>query len=243
MPEAVVYDPLILLSREGEKFQFTLNEIERRVIVREVFLTRTYFPTITTDQNFDIRESDIVIDIGAQVGIFSVYAAKIAKKGYVYAFEPVGENFARLIEHVNINSIKNISLVNKGVSDRNKSAELFLCEGNTGGHSLNENKFRSLKEKPRGAVTIECVSLQSIFDTNGIEICDFLKLDCEGEEANILTNLPDPYFSRIRKIALEFHAPIVNEVALAVFLTTKGFRVTISNVGSTLGMIFAYRKQ
>lgn len=226
----------------GKILRFELNDFEKKIMFNEVFRSQNYFPKINADQDFKIGKRDTVIDIGANVGLFSIYAATLAKRGKVYAFEPVKDNFKRLGRHKKINRSENLTLVNKGVSNRNKRAMIYLCEKNSGGHSLNKNKFKYLGEITKATEAIDCVTLKSIFDKYKILRCDFLKLDCEGEEANILMRLPNIYFRRIDKISLEFHRPVVDEIKLAGFLAKRGFRVTINNFGSTLGMIFAKRR-
>jgi FkbM family methyltransferase len=166
----------------------------------------------------------------------------VASRGLVYAFEPVGENFKRLEFHKKINKLHNIILENKAVSDRSKYAKIYLIEKNSGGHSLNKNKFKLLNEKIRGTEIVECITLREVFKKNNIKKCDFLKIDCEGEEFNILSKVPDSLFAKIDKISLEFHHPVVDEVRLGRFLAQKGFIVTVSNLGNILGMIFAKRK-
>ena len=135
----------------------------------------------------------------------------------------------------------NLTLVNKGVSDKDKRVKIFRCRNNSGGSSINKNKFKVLNEKYDSVDYIDCISLKHIFDKFNIKRCDFLKIDCEGEESKILTGLPDKYFMKIEKIVLEYH-PTVDEIKLARFLVKKGYKVTITNFGSKLGMIFAKRK-
>lgn len=234
---------LIKVKNEKRKvLSFKLSVFEKRIILNEIFFSKNYFPKINKEQDFGIGEKDIVIDIGAHVGIFSIYVASMAKKGKVYAFEPVKKNFKRLEYHKHLNKLDNLTLVNKCVSDKNKRVKIYLAQKNTGGHSLNRNKFKSLREVVRGSEIVDCITLKSIFDTYKIQTCNFLKLDCEGEEAHILKALPRDYFKKIDKIVLEFHHPIVNEIKLAEYLAKQGYRVTINNVGSTLGMIFAKKK-
>jgi FkbM family methyltransferase len=233
----------VVKSKKGKnkKIKFKLNDFEKKIILDEVCYAKHYFPKINTSQDFSIKEEDIIIDIGANVGIFSVYAANLAKKGKVYAFEPVKENFDRLKFHRELNRVGNLFLINKGVSNKNKKIKIYLCSEHSGGHSTNKNKLKALNESIKSVVFVECVSLKTIFDQYEIKRCDFLKIDCEGEEYKILKCLPKPYFKRIEKIALEFH-PSVNEIKLAKHLVKMGFRVTISNFGSKLGMIFAKKK-
>jgi hypothetical protein len=86
------------------------------------------------------------------------------------------------------------------------------------------------------SIEIECVSLQQVFEANKIQICDLLKIDCEGAEYDILYNLPDVFFSRIKEIRLEFHNHLQNTLntgaALAEFLKSKGFQIVILQSGS-----------
>src|SRR6266508_6011309 len=52
---------------------------------------------------------------------------------------------------------------------------------------------------------VKAVSLKDIFDAHAVEQCDFLKLDCEGAEYDILFSLAVDYFRRIKRIAMEYH--------------------------------------
>ncbi|OHA04985.1 MAG: hypothetical protein A2934_04085 [Candidatus Sungbacteria bacterium RIFCSPLOWO2_01_FULL_47_10] len=226
-------------KREAVKFK--LNAFERKVILNEVCHSQNYFPRISAEQDFRIKENDTVIDIGAHVGIFSVYAANLARNGRVYSFEPVKKNFKRLEYHRRINNLNNITAVCKGVSDKNKNVTIFLCKKNSGGNSMYKRKFSCMNETAGSPEIITCITLKSIFDEYRIKRCNFLKMDCEGEEYKILKSLPNRYFKKIEKISLEFHHPIVNELRLAKHIANRGFRVTIRDVGRPLGMIFAKR--
>lgn len=233
---------LITLNNEkvGE-VKFVLDNFESGLILKEVYGTENYFPKINNNQNYSLKPDDIVIDIGANVGLFTVYAAKLAPKGKVYSFEPVKGNFERLQSHVELNGIKNVVTVNKAVSDKNKKTKIYLIEKNSGGHSINKNKFKIHNEKVFSTEQIECISLKEVFDKYKIRHCSFLKLDCEGEEYKILTKLPESYLNKIDKISLEYHPSVVDVIKLARHLAKNNFRVAISNFGRNLGMMFAWR--
>jgi FkbM family methyltransferase len=231
----------------GKKtLKFDLTYTEKEWILKEVVYSESYFPKINRELDFKIGQNDTVIDIGGNVGIFSIFAASLARSGKVYSFEPVKENFERLKHNKELNGSKNITLENKGVSDKRKKAKIYLIKKNTGGHSMEKNKFKYLRENIRGTETIECIPLKDIFDKYNLSKCDFLKIDCEGEEFKILSKLPHQYFRRIDKIALEFHRPVVDPLRLGKYLTKQGFTVIITNPwptpGNVLGMIFAKRK-
>jgi FkbM family methyltransferase len=231
--------------KEGLKkvLKYDLTEPERMWTMWEVCYGQIYFPRLSHGiLDYKIEDQDVVIDIGANVGLFSVLAANLAHKGRVYSFEPVRENFERLNSNIKLNDIRNITTENKGVSDKKKKATIHLIE-HSGGHSLSLNKIKLLQEKTSATQKIECISLKDVFDKYKIKRCNFLKLDCEGEEYKILTALPPTYFERIDKIALEFHHPVVDELKLAKHLVKNNFNVTISNFGGKLGMIYAMGKR
>ncbi len=142
-------------NEKGKTLNFRLSSFEEKIILNEVFFSKNYFPKINKEQDFSLKENDVIIDIGAQVGVFSAYAASMAKRGKVYAFEPVKENFKRLEYHKDLNKLTNLTLINKGVSDKDKRIKMYLAQENTGGHSLNRNKFKSLHEVVRGFEMVE----------------------------------------------------------------------------------------
>lgn len=232
---------LISVRGKGKNLKFKLDKFERNIILDEVCHSQNYFPRINCYLDYKIEDKDTVIDIGANVGIFSVFAANLANHGRVYSFEPVKENFERLQYHKKLNRLNNIILEKKAISDRKRKVKIYLIEKNSGGHSFHKGKFKKLHEKIQSTEMVDCLPLKEVFDKYKIKKCNFLKLDCEGEEYKILTKLPAGYFTRIDKIVLEYHKPIVNEIALAKFLFKRGYIITISNYGNVLGMIFAKR--
>jgi|TARA_B110000238_G_scaffold14253_1_gene13866 precorrin-6B methylase 2 len=71
------------------------------MVFKEVWLKNIY-----EKNKIVVEEGDLVIDIGAHIGIFSTYAAELNKTGKIYAFEPFKDNFKRLEMHKEINCKK-----------------------------------------------------------------------------------------------------------------------------------------
>src|SRR3990167_6652949 len=88
--------------RDGTKFLRRAGSFDRFVIW-EVWSLHDY-----DKGGFEIKPKDTVIDIGAQIGAFSVYAAKKASKGKVIAYEPFLESFKILETNRKLNKIKNL---------------------------------------------------------------------------------------------------------------------------------------
>ena len=145
---------------------------------------------------FKIEKNDIIIDIGAHIGIFSLYANQFCKNGKIFCYEPSTENYELLQSNISQNQIKNIFPNNFAVSQSNDSVKLYISPDNTA-HSIYDSTSKSIQVKSR--------TLQNIFDSNKLEICDYLKLDCEGAEYEIIESLPNEYFKKIKQIYIEYH--------------------------------------
>ena len=73
-----------------------------------------------------IKELEVIVDIGAHIGYYSLYSSKKVKNGRVFAFEPFEESFEILIKNLELNQITNVVTQNMGVSHKSGSATLYL---------------------------------------------------------------------------------------------------------------------
>jgi len=88
-----------------------------------------YEPFITDFFKSEIKKGDVVFDIGANIGYFTLIFAKlVGENGKVFAFEPSPDVFAILQKNVEINGYKNIVLSQKAVSSKTEKIKLYLCE-------------------------------------------------------------------------------------------------------------------
>jgi FkbM family methyltransferase len=127
-----------------------------------------------------IRKNMTVIDIGANVGYYTVNLANlVGQKGKVFAFEPDPINFSILEKNVHVNNFKNIILVNKSVSNKLSPTTLFKHPSNPGGHSI--IKPENVGEK----ITVNTTTLDEYFK-NFVGKIDLIKIDVEGSEFNVI---------------------------------------------------------
>jgi FkbM family methyltransferase len=197
-------------------------------------------------------ENSVVIDIGANIGVYSLFVTQ-SKGTRVYAYEPMPENFRFLKENVALNSMEQrIMPFQYAISGKAEKRRLYLGESPL--HSFlpvssspfNAKFSLSAPSTEQESIAVECVSLQQVFEANQIQICDLLKIDCEGAEYDILYNLPEVFFSRIKEIRLEYHNHLHNTLntgdALAEFLKAKGFQIIMLQRGSPFqGSIWTQR--
>lgn len=159
---------------------------------------------------------DTVVDVGANIGLFSIRVAPLARR--VVAFEPLPDHF-RILKS-NLSPFQHIVPVPKALAGRSGPLDLWVSP-NPGGHSI-------LRDVARGpdSVRVEATTFRDLFADHSIERCDLLKLDCEGAEYESLAAMPDELWPRIARIHLEFHSGPSgwSGEKLAELLREKGYR-------------------
>jgi len=136
-------------------------------------------------EGIDVAPGDVIIDIGAHVGVFSIYAAKKWPEARILAFEPSATNYARLLRNLEAAGVTNVEPHNLAVTSDGRDIDLALARGNTGGTSALRKANGHLVEHAQS------VTLDSIVHGLGKFIGDyprvrFLKIDAEGMEHEIL---------------------------------------------------------
>jgi FkbM family methyltransferase len=142
-----------------------------------------------------LDSNSVFVDVGANVGIYTLKAAKyLDKGGIVLALEPFPDILSTLYHNIQANRFTNVRLRN-------------FCAGKDTGHSMlwmNSNKPNSFSlvkiDKEASSLSTLTVSLDELFGWEGLERLDYLKIDAEGAEQQILVGAT--------KI-LEKHRPII----------------------------------
>lgn len=135
-----------------------------------------------------LKPGNVFYDIGANVGFFSIIAAKlVGDKGKVYAFEP-GEGNASSIRHnARLNNFNHIEVIEKAVSHTSGEGQLLLAKY-SGGHAL------ATADAPpdlAGEVTVDLVSIDDLIAQNKIAPPNFVKIDVEGAELDVLKGMTE----------------------------------------------------
>lgn len=139
-----------------------------------------------------------VVDIGANIGCFSLYANMWAKKVFLYCFEPNPQIFGLLQK--NTSTLENAYLSQCALSDKKGCIDLYLHPKNTGRTSLTP-------VNRKGKIKVSCYSERSgdALKNAGVNNIDVLKVDTEGAEVPILLGLKS-YLPNISVIMLEYHS-------------------------------------
>jgi FkbM family methyltransferase len=145
-------------------------------------------------------DGDVVIDIGAHVGLFSIYLAKRWPVIKVFSFEPFPVNFRNCAENLQLNGITNVVLSPIAITNDNRLLNMATDPHNSGGASAVVKTFES-----NGIVTdLASMTLDEVFLAHEIDRCKLMKIDCEGMEYEIL--LGARVLDKVEYLAGEFHA-------------------------------------
>jgi len=127
-----------------------------------------------------LKKGDIVVDIGASIGYYSLIFAKlIGETGKVIAIEPESKSCQLFKKNIEFNNYKNVILLQKAVSNKTGKAKLLKSK-KFGGSVVFEQD-----SKEEGTVEIKTISLDDYFK----EKINFIKIDAEGSEDKILSGM------------------------------------------------------
>ena len=169
---------------------------------------------------YRVAPDELVVDIGANIGTFSIYAASVCAASRVLSFEPFPDNYRMLLKNVEQNELSRVTCVNQAVAGNRGLRTLRLDSVDSGSHSL-------VSGSSELTVKVECCTLEDIFQRFSLTKIDYLKMDCEGAEYEILENAP----SRIRQIgrlSMETHTISDRKAEdLEKLLRGQGFEVRL----------------
>lgn len=203
--------------------------------IKETFLDRFY-------ERFGTRLEDgwTIVDIGGGLGDYTLFAARAAPHGRVFAFEPFPESFALLQENLAANGVGNVQSFPEAIWSQ---AGVLKIDGSLG--EPGQFISRSTAAQVRQSTEVPSISLAEAFERLAITRCDLMKIDCEGAEYPILFNTPAEVLGRIQRIVMEYHDSITQYTHrdLQEFLSSTGFavRVTPNYVHKDLGYLYAWR--
>lgn len=126
----------------------------------------------------------VFLDIGANIGLYSLPLAREFPNVTIYAFEPHPRNIGCLENSINVNELKNIRLQPFGLSKESDRKSLFLDETDSGGHSLIESNMWNNKSKSK-SIEIELRSLDQWANELPIQQLDVVKIDVQGVEPDV----------------------------------------------------------
>jgi len=147
----------------------------------------------------NVKKGDVVLDIGANIGYYTLIMARlVGDEGKVLAFEPDPDNFALLKKNVEANGYRNVTVVQKAVTDRNGEIKLYRSQENMGDHRI----YETTEDRP--SVSIEAIRMDDYLKNHDVKV-DFIKMDIQGAEYSAIRGMTALFEqNRHLKIVTEF---------------------------------------
>jgi len=221
---AVDVEPLVFRTRNGIVIQ-----VPQRLLhtFKEIFMDECY----VRDLDPHVPETPTIIDVGANVGYFSLFAVSRFANARIFSFEPLPSNFRLLDTHRRLNARWRLTCLEKAVAGHDGVITLSYNANDSFSTSAT---LRGTSGENQETIDVSCVTLQDVFEEFDLNTCDLLKMDCEGAEFDILYNCPSEYLRRVKRITMEVHAdatPGHTIEALEEYLKDHGFVLRRRPVG------------
>jgi len=187
------------------------------------------FWSIFVDECYRLwADSRTILDAGANIGVFSVWAARKLPRATIIAIEPHPETFSRLRHNIYANQFESrVQIMQFALS-----AETVDREMPAAGESQRRALFPQDRSGTGNVVRVPSTTLADLMDRHQLPTIDLLKMDIEGSEWEVLLSTPASVLQRIRRMQFEYHEVHArfgySKAGLFKHLSNAGFSITES---------------
>ncbi len=160
---------------------------------------------------FELRPTDNVLDVGGNLGMFMLWAAPQVPQGRVVTVEPTPRAHFCLALNIVKNGLANVTALNTAIGRDGGRMDMVTYPGiealSHGSHIRPPLLARLLAKWPHRSekVTVAEISLGRVMDEQRLATVNYLKLDCEGAEFEIIRTTGAAHWRRVERIAIEYH--------------------------------------
>ena len=270
LPEDFVYPPGFVQPESVEELEDQFRKLtfpggfscyiqsqpgEAALIYNEVIVKEEYF-----QEGLSVAGARCIMDIGANIGIFTMAVKGRAPEATVYAFEPIPDTFHVLERNVGLLETSDVHLYNVAIGTEDRSEKTFTFFPNMPGNST---AVPALKDDNKPVMdqifgkeiadffyqsetrTVQVRTLSSMIREQGIDHVDYLKIDVEGSEMSVLEGIEDMHWPLFKQMAVEAHTAELREQVCET-LSRHGFDAhTEHGLSSPAGtwLVYAKRRQ
>ncbi len=190
-----------------------LQPLDSIFVNGEIYLDEVY------DRFYKMMQDDIVIDVGAHVGAFTLKAARRVRNGKVVAVEPHPSNYRLLLKNIAFNKLENVIPINSALSNYHGMAKLYLSKDSV------QHSLRSTKGK---YIEVEVKTLDWLLSELKLSKVNFIKIDVEGAELDVLKGAEKTLEENDVFLAIGAYHTQTEAQELSRFLKRRGFRCALS---------------
>lgn len=200
-------EPKFIAEVNGTGFEFDMS-IDDCDMIQDMYYERFEIDMLIQLKRF-LRPGDTFIDIGANIGFMSAYAAGcVGNSGEIHSFEPVRRYFNLLSMLPRLNPEKRFFLNNTALGNTTGSCDIHVARGNIGA-----NSFYPDPEKQYEQETVQIRTFDDYASEKQLKNVKVIKIDCEGHECQVLNGMSS-FFSQVSKkpvILLELSPSVYEE--------------------------------
>jgi FkbM family methyltransferase len=223
--------PFVLELRNG--YRFHIRTAMDAWIIKEICLDHQY-----EHASLPFEDGWTVLDVGAGLGDLAVTMAKQGPHSRICAYEPFPESFALLQENLRRNQVQNVQAFPTAISAQPGPQRFHIAS-----EAVAHTTITTGDSPPGDSIEVQSVTLDQVFAEQHLSRCDYLKMDCEGAEYEILFNASASTLQKIKHLCLEFHdgCTAFSHQDLICFFEERGFQVRITPCPAYrhLGLLYA----
>jgi len=162
-----------------------------------------------------IQNNSIFLDVGANLGYFSLLASYHISLGKIIAFEPVDKNLEILNKNMKLNNVENVEVISKAVADSEGTGR-FAVESNGANSHFEDIVLTHAQMKKEKTVEVEITTLDTFCTRNEI-MPDVIKIDVEGAEVKVLNGATKLLKAKKTNWLVSIHSAKLQEDTLRIF--------------------------
>ena len=184
-------------------------------------------------EHFSPEDGDIVVDVGAHIGRYTIISSKrVGQNGKVVAIEPEPSNFEILNRNIKLNGLTNVIPLNYAVNSKQTKLKLYLPVEESGFTIYNTIMVNRAKPEEK-FIEINANTLDYLLQQNGIRYANWIKIDVEGAEFEVLKGATS-ILSKSKDIALlievhNLHGGTNLYRQIVEFLNVYNFKIEFEN--------------
>jgi FkbM family methyltransferase len=213
--------------------------IETELMYNEIFEGREYLRS-----GIKLGDHDTIIDVGANIGMFTMYLLTNLENPNVHAFEPVPDTFEALQQNMERYPRANVHLYNTGLGASADSSMAMTFFPNMTGNSTAHPEWKAAQREilskaftseellvtyTAEEITVPSTTLSSFIRKNALDRIDLLKIDAEGCEVDILNGIEADHWSLIQQLAMEVHDEAKLLSTVINIVTANGMKATVDD--------------
>jgi len=224
------------------------NRNETEFMYEEIFADKTYL-----NFGIDIPDDACIFDVGANIGLFTLFASRLAPQSVIYSFEPIPPVFEILRRNAAIHGLNtklfecglsnvseqasftyypNVSLISGRFADvvaDSETVKSFVMGGGNGNGLLSAEQLDELiaERLTSERFTCQLKTLSEVIRDEGVQKIDLLKIDVEKGELEVLSGIDDADWPKIQQIVMEVHDLDGRVRQVTELLSRHGFEVNV----------------